>query len=424
MASYPLIEAPRVSVASWPAAALAGRLLADLGAKVDTGPAVPGVGIGSVLVETGATSIEQDWAATGLAPIMDRPDGPLPTHAGAPATYARACSLVLQALSEGGPGTVRTDGRALLGQRARISGLVGEGEDSAGRAISLGGSARLLPASDGWFALSLPRPEDLSLVGPLVELAQDGAVDHWTTVAQWAAKTPVGEIESRAGMLGLAVGVLPSFTQPTRPWTIRQLASPKTTHHSPSLVVNLGSLWAAPLCGQLLRMAGYDIVDVESPHRPDGTREGSPAFYQALHWGHDRVTLDVGTESGRRDLIHLLSDARVIITGSRTRALAQLGARPDAVAAPHDQVWIQISGHGAQSDRIAFGDDAAVAGGLVSWGRRGPAFVGDAIADPLTGLTAAVAALACLLSTGSWHVELSMRDISAAAMTWPEQAVS
>jgi hypothetical protein len=35
-----------------------------------------------------------------------------------------------------------------------------------------------------------------------------------------------------------------------------------------------------------------------------------------------------------------------------------------------------------------------------------------------------VAALACLLSTGSWHVELSMRDISAAAMTWPEQVVS
>jgi hypothetical protein len=63
--------------------------------------------------------------------------------------------------------------------------------------------------------------------------------------------------------------------------------------------------------------------------------------------------------------------------------------------------------------RVAFGDDAAVAGGVVATDVHGPVFAGDAIADPLTGLIAAVAALACLSAPGAWLVDLAMRDIAA-----------
>ena len=53
-------------------------------------------------------------------------------------------------------------------------------------------------------------------------------------------------------------------------------------------------------------------------------------------------------------------------------------------------MWIAITAHGWHTDRVGFGDDCAVAGGLLG---EGPCFLGDALADPLTGLEAALAAL-------------------------------
>ena len=38
------------------------------------------------------------------------------------------------------------------------------------------------------------------------------------------------------------------------------------------LVADLSSMWAGPLCGQILAAAGATVVKVESPGRPDGTR--------------------------------------------------------------------------------------------------------------------------------------------------------
>ena len=40
------------------------------------------------------------------------------------------------------------------------------------------------------------------------------------------------------------------------------------------LVADLSSMWAGPLCGQLLARAGATVVKVESPRRPDGTIKG------------------------------------------------------------------------------------------------------------------------------------------------------
>ena len=51
-----------------------------------------------------------------------------------------------------------------------------------------------------------------------------------------------------------------------------------------------------------------------------------------------------------------------------------------------------VTGYGTEpgsADRVAFGDDAAAAGGLVVWDERGPCFCADAVADPVTGLATA-----------------------------------
>jgi crotonobetainyl-CoA:carnitine CoA-transferase CaiB-like acyl-CoA transferase len=110
----------------------------------------------------------------------------------------------------------------------------------------------------------------------------------------------------------------------------------------------------------------------------------------------------------------------VVITGSRRLALRRLGASPEQVESSRPRVWVSITGH-EQQDRIGFGDDAAAAGGLIARDEIGPVFVGDAIADPLAGLFAAVAATACLRAGGSWRVEVNLAHAAGYAACGPSE---
>ena len=183
------------------------------------------------------------------------------------------------------------------------------------------------------------------------------------------------------------------------------------------VVVDLSALWAGPLCGDLLARAGATVVKVESTQRPDGARRGPRAFFDLLN-GHKRsVALDLKSREGLRTLHQLVRRADLVIEASRPRALAQLGLdRAQIVQAGGPQVWVSITGYGLAGDaanRVAFGDDAAAAGGLVAWSGDGPLFCGDAIADPLSGVTAADACLTALESGGRWLLDVSMSAVSA-----------
>ena len=174
------------------------------------------------------------------------------------------------------------------------------------------------------------------------------------------------------------------------------------------LVVDLSSLWAGPLAASLLVAAGCRVVKVESSSRPDTTREISPAFYDLLHGGKESVVLDFSRPDALRALV---AAADVVIESSRPRALEQLGAR----AAP-GQVWVSITGYGRTGpwrDRVALGDDAAVAGSLVvrEADDGEPLFCADAVADPLTGMHAAVACMAAIVSNRGAFVDVAMRDV-------------
>ncbi len=416
------LDGMRVTAGSWPAARLAGRLLGLLGAEVVTGSGRPGgLQSGRSTIHAAADSIAGDWARSGLAELTGRPRGVALMPDGAPATFARACGLGIELLTalDGRPVTV--DWAETLSGRARLLGL------TRGGTLSAGGGARLLRTSDGWCALSLPRAEDLDLVPALTAGAGsadgDDDDDRWGLVRRWARTATGAEVEARAGLLGLAVGRVrrPGEAGPRPPWSVRTpgadgtppLSSPASARR---LVVNLGSLWAGPLCAHLLGAAGCRVVDVESPGRPDGSRLGAPAFYQRLHAGHELAVLPLATAAGRHELAVLLRAADVIITGSRTAGLARLGATRDQVAARRAQVWVSVTGHGAESNRIGFGDDAAAAAGLVARDACGPVFAGDAIADPLTGLAAALCAFAALAGGGSWDVRLALRDVAAASI--------
>jgi hypothetical protein len=302
------------------------------------------------------------------------------------------------------------DALALLGERAALMGLWRRGP------VSCGGSCRLLPAAEGWMAVSLPRREDLESVPAWLELGEVPATTPatWSAVARSLASRDPSDLVERAGLLGLPVARVGEAAGSA---VVTRVALGSAPARDPAhlLVADLSALWAGPLCGDLLGAAGAHVVKVESTDRPDGARRGPAEFFDLLNGRKRSATLDFRTEQGTRTLREVVLQADVVIEASRPRALTQLGLEAEEVVrSGGPQVWVSITGYGRACDRVAFGDDAAAAGGLVVWHEESPMFCADAVADPLTGMTAAGACLEALAGGGRWLLDVSMAGVCAA----------
>ena len=368
------------------------------------------------------------WAASGAMALTGFPGQP-------PLGPPSALVPGLDRLARPFPGL---DPLALLAERAAIAGLTRRGSTSCG------GAGRLLRARDGWVAVSLPRPEDVELVPAW--LAVDGPPDPppttseppssglpgtdeppWDCISRIVADRTVADLEDRAALLGLAVAGLGSA--PTREPVQRTAFGPAGTDDrtGSGLMVDLSALWAGPLCGALLSGNGAKVVKVESTARPDGTRRGPAAFFDRLNASKASVALALDDREGVRTLRTLIEQADVIIESSRPRALRHLGIDAKTILSDpstRPRVWVSITAHGRHGDpgRIGFGDDAAVAGGLVSDGGSGPVFCADAIADPCTGLAAAAATVEALSTGGRWLLDVALSAV-AASLAGPTPSV-
>jgi CoA-transferase family III len=363
-----------------------------------------------------------EWAASGAMAITGRPDGP---PLGPPdrlvAGLHRSASVIRQrSASLGLP--LELDAVALLGERAAIGGLTRHGQTSCG------GATRLVRAADGWLAVALPRPEDRDLLPAWLGIDASDAGAPWAAVEAALGDRRALEAAERAWMLGLPVAQLPegpgaaaTAPPPLAPLPVHVTPVPAPAPHPRPLqdmtVIDLSSLWAGPLCANLLSLAGAPVVKVESTTRPDGSRAGPRRFFDVMNGGKRSVALDLADADGWRVLRRLLAIADVVVEGSRPRALEQHGiVAADLVANAGPRVWISITGHGrsgAGRDRPAFGDDAAVAGGLVVADDMGPCFCADAAADPAAGLAAAAACLDALAVGGRWVVDVAMAGVAA-----------
>jgi len=139
-----------------------------------------------------------------------------------------------------------------------------------------------------------------------------------------------------------------------------------------------------------------------------------------LNANNDCIALNLNAEEGRDQLRQLLMRADIVIEASRPRALRQMNIIAEDIIAQNSKLtWLSITGYGReepQANWIAFGDDAGVAAGLSQAlvDATGEAlFCGDAIADPLTGMHAALAAWATYLRGGGELLELSLCDVVA-----------
>ncbi|UTT51005.1 CoA transferase [Rhodococcus gordoniae] len=347
-----------------------------------------------------AADLVRDWAESGIASLTGRVDGP-PLHPpGRAATVARERSVWIAAASGG---VVDVDGAQLLSERAAFTG------HRRGGVVSAGGACRLLPTIDGWAAVSCARPDDPLLLGALI--GAEIPDDPWPAVADWLVEHTGSELAERAELLGIAAGpVEHGAAAPLTPLSPRPVDG--------LLVVDFSALWAGPLCAHLLGLAGARVVKVETPSRPDGARRGNPDFYRLLHGGHESVVLDPDDTTQRRELTDLVAAADIVIEASRPRALAGFGL--DAAKAVDDgTTWISITAHGRDSHRVGFGDDIAASAGLIAYDAEGPVFVGDAIADPLTGLTAAALAMSTPPEGHGTLWDISMSAVVAATLDGP-----
>lgn len=350
------------------------------------------------------SSVAARWGSSGLAYLTGPPDGP--------PDFSRA-NVLDRAERVAAATATRASAATLLAGRAGLLGL------TRGGRVSAGGATRLLAARDGWCAITLSRPDDVAAVPALLKADLDpGAVpaDPWPMLRRWTATRAVSAIIERAGLLDIPAAALgEAAAAPAR----IQRAWPRSTPQGAAdlLVADLSSMWAGPLCGQLLACAGATVVKVESPRRPDGTRGSDRAFFDWINGDKLSYCLDFDRQAD--ELRELIAVSDIVIEGSRPAALARRGLGPWDVAPRAGRIWLRINGYDERSGRPAFGDDAAVAGGLVGATPEGPVFCGDAIADPLTGLEATLAVTESLGRGGGEVIHVSMAAVAATYAALP-----
>jgi crotonobetainyl-CoA:carnitine CoA-transferase CaiB-like acyl-CoA transferase len=304
----------------------------------------------------------------------------------------------------------RVDPQTLgISDRAGLLQLDAPGRVSANRAC------HLIRTADGWIAANLAREEDRELVPAW--LRGEAGDDPWPAIHRTAQARTCDDLLADAILLGLPVSRLGEAAPGQAPRL--QLGLPAVRRRA-LRVLDLSALWAGPMCGAVLAAMGAEVIKVESLARPDPTRVTMPAFFERLNGRKTELRFDFATPDGCDQLREAFADASIVITSARPRAFVGLGLPPEVVFSFNSSlVWVAITGHGwsgAAAERVAFGDDAAAAGGLVRWTAGGePHFLGDALADPVTGLSAAIGALEALGQGGGWVVDVAMARCAANA---------
>lgn len=314
-------------------------------------------------------------------------------------------------------------------------------EEAVSRARLLGLAASPAGAPVGGFDVAgdganagAPRGAHVASRSAASDGVQSAALPDDSTTASFVGASAVAPGDAHAvgpDVAGDGVSDAAPVTRPV-PWLrVERLGAraAQAPHDITGLrVLDLSALWAGPLCGQLIALSGAHVVKMESRSRPDAARHGSPRLFALLNGAKQQVCLDWNSEAGRAELARAFEAADVVIEASRPRALQQLGFVAEHwLAQRPGRVWCSITGYGrrgAAATYAALGDDAAAAAGLCFCvpADDAPLFVGDAVADPLTGVHAALACAASLQRGGGELLDISLCGVTARAIAFREQA--
>ena len=211
-------------------------------------------------------------------------------------------------------------------------------------------------------------------------------------------------------------------------------------------VLDLSRILAGPWCSQILADLGAEVIKVERPFQGDDTRiwgppflkndqgdeTGESAYYLSTNRGKYSVAIDIATEEGQTLIKKMVLDCDVLIENYKAGSLKKYGLDYESLNQLNPKlVYCSITGFGQTGPRAAEpGYDFIIQGmgGMMSvTGERddlpggGPQKAGLAFSDLTTGLYAAIAIQAALLSrvsTGEGqHIDMALLDTQVASLS-------
>lgn len=218
---------------------------------------------------------------------------------------------------------------------------------------------------------------------------------------------------------------------------------PKALEHL--RVLDMSRVLAGPLLAQNLADFGADVIKIERPHHGDETRTFPPylksvdgtltedsAYYMSINRGKRSVTIDISKPLGQDLIKKLAAQSDVLIENYKVGDLKRYGLDYESIkVVKPDIVYCSITGFGQTGpyrNRPGYDYIFQAMSGLMSiTGERddlpggGPAKVGLAICDVITGIYSSFAVMAALAhrdkSGQGQHIDMSLLDVAIATIS-------
>jgi formyl-CoA transferase len=210
-------------------------------------------------------------------------------------------------------------------------------------------------------------------------------------------------------------------------------------------VLDMSRVLAGPFLAQNLADFGADVIKVERPHHGDETRTFPPylkdehggetddsAYFMSINRGKRSVTIDVSKPRGQELIKQLAAQSDVLIENYKVGDLARYDLGYETIRAVNPRiVYCSITGFGQTGPyRNRPGYDylfqamsglMSITGGPDELPGGGPAKVGLAICDVITGIYSSFAVMTALNHrdrTGEGqHIDMSLLDTTIAAIS-------
>jgi formyl-CoA transferase len=175
-------------------------------------------------------------------------------------------------------------------------------------------------------------------------------------------------------------------------------------------VIELGTLIAAPFCGQLLGDLGADVIKVEPPGRGDPLRQwgreqpdGKSLWWPVIARNKRAITLDLRQSEGQELLRQLVAKTDFLLENFRPGTLEKWGCGWQELSRVNPRlIMVRVSGFGQTGPyarRAGYGAIGEAMGGLryiVGDPSAPPSRMGISIGDSLAATFACLGALAAL----------------------------
>jgi crotonobetainyl-CoA:carnitine CoA-transferase CaiB-like acyl-CoA transferase len=297
--------------------------------------------------------------------------------------------------------------------------------------------ALVLPCADGYVQITAPTPIDRRSLAALtgVDALADPDRDAAPLLDDWLRSRTRAEVVDEAQLWRLPVTPVLAPGEPLSPdeplsdepseaaggcvadrspfhYRAGPMGAPAPRPRGHSMtplgdvrVLDFGTMWAGPYAGRLLADLGAEVIKVEGPNRPDGTRSAASAncrgMFADLNWGKAGLALDLADPAGCEAVLGLARQVDAVLDNFSPRVMPNLGldeatlwkANPRLVG-----VSLPAFGRGGQwANYVAYGGGIEAVAGLAARSTGPPRLSAIPYTDFLAGCYGAAALLATLL---------------------------